>query len=164
AEAARKRDLGVIAAEAEAAATARRAAIAAETARAVAQEGVETARLESEATLARRRADAEALAARIAAENTRSEASLAHEAELARLEAMPKIMGEMMKPVEKIKEININQVGTVEGSRGAILQALESVLDQAVSAPNLHRVLDRLTDDIRDGEIDRKRRKDHREE
>ncbi len=164
AEAARKRDLGVIAAEAEAAATARRAAIAAETAHAVAQEGVETARLESEATLARRRADAEALAARIAAENTRSEASLAHEAELARLEAMPKIMGEMMKPVEKIKEININQVGTVEGSRGAILQALESVLDQAVSAPNLHRVLDRLTDDIRDGEIDRKRRKDRREE
>jgi len=73
-------------------------------------------------------------------------------------------MGEMMKPVEKIKEININQVGTVEGSRGAILQALESVLDQAVTAPNLHRVLDRLTDDIRDGDLDRKRRKDRRDD
>ena len=77
---------------------------------------------------------------------------------------MPKVLGEMMKPVEKIKEININQVGTVEGSRGAILQALESVLDQAVTAPNLHRVLDRLTDDIRDGSLDGKRRRDRRED
>ena len=164
AEAERRRDLGVIAAEAEAAASARRAQIAAETARLVATEGVQTARLDAEALLLQRRAESEALAARIAAENTRSAESLAHDAELARLAAMPKIMGEMMKPVEKIKEININQVGTVEGSRGAILQALESVLDQAVQAPNLHRVLDRLTDDIRDGDLDRKRRKDRRDD
>lgn len=159
AEAERKRDLGVIGAEAEAAAAARRAEIGAETARKVADAAVATARLEAEATLARRRAEAEAMSLRIAAENTRDPGLLAHEAELARLEAMPKIMGEMMKPVEKIKEININQVGTVEGSRGAILQALESVLDQAVQAPNLHRVLDRLTEDIRDGDLDRKRRR-----
>lgn len=164
AEAERRRDLGLIAAEAEAIATGRRAEIAAETARKVAGEKLETAKLDAEAGLAMRRAEAEALTARIAAENTRSGAVLAHEAELARLEAMPKIMGEMMKPVEKIKEININQVGTVQGSRGAILQALESVLDQAVQAPNLHKVLDRLTDDIRDGDLDRKRRRDRREE
>ncbi|MFN4099929.1 MAG: flotillin family protein [Pararhodobacter sp.] len=159
AEAERRRDLGVIGAEAEAAASARRAEIGADSARKVAGERVETARLDAEAALAARRAEAEGLSLRIAAENTRSGATLAHEAELARLEAMPKIMGEMMKPVEKIKEINISQVGTVEGSRGAILQALESVLDQAVHAPNLHRVLDRLTDDIRDGDLDRKRKR-----
>ncbi|MBN8292088.1 flotillin [Rhodobacter sp. NTK016B] len=164
AEAERKRDLGVVSAEAEAAAAARRAEIAAQSAHKVAGEALESARLDAEAGLTRAKADAEALTARIAAENTRSEATLAHEAELARLDAMPKIMGEMMKPVEKIKEININQVGTVEGSRGAILQALESVLDQAVQAPNLHRVLDRLTDDIRDGDLDRKRRRDRRDD
>ncbi|PWE31565.1 flotillin [Pararhodobacter marinus] len=164
AEAERKRDLGVVGAEAEATAAARRAEIAAESARKVAGEALESARLDAEAGLARAKADAEALAARIAAENTRSDAVLAHEAELARLDAMPKIMGEMMKPTEKIKEININQVGTVEGSRGAILTALESVLDQAVHAPNLHRVLDRLTDDIRDGDLDRKRRRDRRDD
>lgn len=160
AEAERRRDLGVIAAEADAAASARRAEIASASARAVAADTLETAKLDAQATLAQRHAEAEALTARIAAENTRSDASLAHAVELARLEALPKTLGEMMKPVEKIKEINIHQVGTVEGSRGAILQALEGVLDQAVSAPNLHRVLDRLTDDIRHGDIDRKRRRD----
>lgn len=162
-DAERRRDLARIAAEAEAEASARRAAIAAANARVVASDRLETARLDAEAMLAQRRAEAEALSARIAAENTRSPAVLAHEAELARLDAMPKIMGEMMKPVEKIKEINISQVGTVEGSRGAILQALEQVLDQAVQAPNLHKVLDRLTDDIRTGELD-KRRRDRRDD
>lgn len=164
AEAQRRQRLALIAAEAEAQAAARRAAIAAESARSVAADRVETARLDAQAALAAREAEIAALRLRIAAENTRSPELLAHEAELARLDAAPKILGEMMKPVEKIKEININQVGTVEGSRGAILQALEGVLDQAVSAPNLHRVLDRLTDDIRTGDLDRKRSRDRRDD
>lgn len=164
AEATRRQRLALIAAEAEAQAGARRAAIAAESARAVAADRVETARLDAQAALAAREAEIAALRLRIEAENTRSPELLAHEAELARLDAAPKILGEMMKPVEKIKEININQVGTVEGSRGAILQALEGVLDQAVSAPNLHRVLDRLTDDIRTGDLDRKRSRDRRDD
>ena len=63
-----------------------------------------------------------------------------------------------MKPVEKIKGIDLTQVGTVERSRGAILSALDEVLSQAVHAPNLHRVLDRLAEDIRTTETDRKRR------
>jgi len=158
AEAERRRRLALIAAEAEAEAAARRAAIMAESARAVAADRVETARLDAAAALVARQAEAEALTLRIAAENTRSDALLAHEAELARLNAAPKILGEMMKPVEKIKEINLTQVGTVEGSRGAILSALDGVLSQAVHAPNLHRVLDRLADDIRTGDADRKRR------
>lgn len=162
AEAQRRRDLALIAAEAEAQATARRAAIAAASARETAADKVETARLEAEASLALRRAEAEALKARIEAENGRSDAVLAHEAELARLEAMPRIVGEMVKPAEKIGNINVTQVGTVEGSRGAILQALDSVLEQAVHAPGLHRLLDRITDDIRDGDLD-KRRRDRRD-
>lgn len=164
AEAKRRQRLALIAAETEAQAAARRAAIAAENARLVAADHLETAKLDAEAALTARQAEIEALRQRISAENGRSEALLAHEAELARLEAAPRIMGEMMKPVEKIKEINLTQVGTVEGSRGAILSALEGVLSQAVHAPNLHRVLDRLTDDIRTGETDRKSRRDRRDD
>lgn len=164
AEAQRRRALALIAAEAEAEASARRAAIAAEAARAVAADRVETARLEAEAALAGRRAEVEALRLRIEAENARSEAALAHEAELKRLEAAPKIVAEMVKPAEKIGSINVTQVGSVDGSRGAILQALDSVLEQAVHAPSLHRVLDRLSDDIRTGELDRGRRRDRRED
>jgi flotillin len=164
AEAERKRDLSVIAAESEANSAARRAEINAASGRKVAADKLETTRLDADAALALRMADIEALKAKLAAENTRSPEVTAHDLERARLEAMPKIVAEMVKPAEKIKEININQVGTVEGSRGAILQALEGVLEQTVSAPNLHRVLDRLTDDIRDGELDRKRRRDRRDD
>jgi len=160
----RKRDLARIAAESEAAATARRAEIAAETARKVAKDRVETAKFDAEAMLAARTAETTAMAAHIAAQNTRSEATLAHEVELARLESMPKIVAEMVKPVEKIGKIDITQVGSVEGSRGAILQALDSVLEQAVHAPNLHRVLDQIGDEIRDGTMDRKDRRRRRDE
>ena len=51
----------------------------------------------------------------------------------------------------------MTQVGSVDGSRGAMLQALDSVLAQAVHAPSLHRVLYRLTDDIRTSDLDRDR-------
>ena len=164
AEAERKRDLARIAAESDAAATARRAEIAAETARKVAKDRVETAKFDAEAMLATRRAETEAMTGHIAAQNTRSEATLAHEIELARLESMPKIVAEMVKPIEKIGKIDITQVGSVEGSRGAILQALDSVLEQAVHAPNLHRVLDQIGDEIRDGTLDRKDRRRRRDE
>ena len=63
-----------------------------------------------------------------------------------------------------IGKIDITQVGSVEGSRGAILQALDSVLEQAVHAPNLHRVLDQIGDEIRDGTMDRKDRRRRRDE
>lgn len=160
AEAQRRHTLSVIAAETEAESSARRSVIAAEAALRIAADKLETARLDAEAGLAHRRAEIEALSARIAADNTRSDAMLAHDAELARLEAMPKIVAEMVKPAEKIGNINVTQVGTVEGSRGAILQALDSVLEQAVHAPGLHRILDRLGDDIRKGDLDRSRRRD----
>lgn len=159
ADAERRRDLALIAAEAEAQAGAKRAEIAAQSAREIAAAKVETARLEAEAALARHKADVEARQLAIAAENTRDAAILAHDLELARLEAAPKIVAEMVKPAEKIGSISINQVGTVEGSRGAIMQAMEGILEQAVHAPGLHRLLDRVTDDIRHGDLDRKSRR-----
>lgn len=158
AEAQRRRALSLIAAEAEAEAAARRAEIAAIAAHKTAAEKLQTTELEAKAQLRLRLSETEALAARIAAENSRSPELLAHAAELARLEAMPKIVAEMVKPAEKIGNINVTQVGTVEGSRGAILQALESMLEQTVHAPGLSRLLERVHDDIRYDDNKRRRR------
>jgi flotillin len=160
AEAERRRILSRISAEAEAEAAARRAEIAAEAARKTADAKLQTSEKEAAADLKRQQAATEALQARIAAENTRSPEALAHEAELARLEAMPKIVAEMVKPAEKIGNINVTQVGSVEGSRGAVLQALESVLEQTVHAPGLNRLLERARDDLRYDETRRNRDRD----
>jgi flotillin len=73
---------------------------------------------------------------------------------------MPKIVAEMVKPAEKIGNINVTQVGTVEGSRGAVLQALESVLEQTVHAPGLNRLLERARDDMRLDDIRHRRARD----
>ncbi|HMO06578.1 MAG TPA: SPFH domain-containing protein [Paracoccaceae bacterium] len=158
AEAERRRRLALIAAASEAEAAAQRSEIAAATARKTATDRLETVELEARAHLARQQAETTALTARIAAENGRSPELLAHEAELARLDAMPKIVAEMVKPAEKIGTINVTQVGTVEGSRGAVLQALESMLEQTVHAPGLSRLLERAQDDLR--RDDRRRRRD----
>ncbi|MGP9791714.1 flotillin domain-containing protein [Roseinatronobacter sp. NSM] len=158
AEAHRRRVLSLIAAEADAEAAARRSEIAAATNRKTAADRLETADLDAQAHLKQRHAETTALEARIRAENSRSPESLAHEAELARLEAMPKIVAEMVKPAEKIGNINVTQVGSVEGSRGAVLQALESVLEQTVHAPGLNRLLERVQDDIRYDDTRRRKR------
>ena len=160
AEAERRRLLSLIAAEAEADATARRAEIAAQAARKTADAKLEVAALEAEADLKRQQAQIAALRERIAAENTRTPDTLAHEAEMARLEAMPRIVAEMVKPAEKIGNINVTQVGSVEGSRGAVLQALESVLEQTVHAPGLNRLLERARDDMRLDDTRRRRDRD----
>ncbi|MCC5968034.1 MAG: hypothetical protein JJU24_18100 [Natronohydrobacter sp.] len=121
---------------------------------------LQTTELEAAAQLKLQQAQIEALQQRIAAENQRKPELLAHEAELARLEAMPKIVAEMVKPAEKIGKIDITQVGSVEGSRGAVLQALESVLEQTVHAPGLSRLLERVHEDIRYDEPRRTRTRD----
>jgi flotillin len=105
----------------------------------------QTTGIEAAATLKRKQARIEALRARIAAQTARSPDT----AGLARLDAVPKIVAEMVKPAEKIGNINVTQVGTVEGSRGAVLQALESVLEQIVQVPGLNRLLDRARDIMR---------------
>jgi len=162
AEAQRRRSLSLIAAEGDAEAAARRSEIAAASARRSAEDRLQTTELEAKAHLAQRGAETEALSARIAAENARTPDLLAHEIELARLEAMPRIVAEMVKPVEKIGKIDITQVGSVEGSRGAVLQALESVLAQTVHAPGLSRLLERVRDDISDDDRRSRRRRDGR--
>ncbi len=93
---------------------------------------------------ARLEAEAEGLAARIAAENGLSDSVIAMRLEERKLDRMPEILGQMMKPVEKIDSIRINQIsgmgsgngngggGGVDGAFGA---AMDQILGMAVRLP-----------------------------
>ncbi len=93
-------------------------------------------------------AEAEATRARIDAENRRGEHIVAMETELARLDALPRIVAEMVKPAEKISSINVHHLsglgargdGAVAGERSPINQALESIMAMAVQMPALRRI------------------------
>ena len=94
-------------------------------------------------------AETEASLAQINAENARSEAQVAMELELARLQALPKILAEMVKPAEKITGISINQMSGFERTAGAgatspINQTVEAIMDMAVSLPALQKLGERI--------------------
>ncbi len=82
-------------------------------------------------------------AALIAAENGLSDAIISMRLEERRLDRMPDIMTQMMKPVEKIDSIKINQIGGVaqggfsdgEGVNGAFGAAMDQILGMAVRLP-----------------------------
>ncbi len=92
---------------------------------------------------ARMEAEAKGLSARIAAENGLSESIMAMRLEERRLDRLPDILGQMMKPVEKIDSIRINQIGGVGGSGegaqngvdGAFGAAMDQILGMAVRLP-----------------------------
>jgi len=98
-------------------------------------------------------AETEASLAQINAENARSDAQVAMELELARLQALPKILAEMVKPAEKITGISINQMSGLErtggaGSTSPINQTVEAIMDMAVSLPALQKLGDRIGVDV----------------
>ncbi|WP_137130804.1 flotillin domain-containing protein [Rhizobium sp. FY34] len=151
AEAQRRKQLALIAAEQEAEAQAIRVRltsesdeIAARTRGMIRREEVETLRLQKQA-------EAEGEAARIQAENTRSPELVSLEMEKARLTALPLIIGEMVKPAEKIKGISINHITGLgrSGEPGERLpspvdQTVSSILDMAVTLPTMRKLGDAL--------------------
>jgi len=150
AEARRRAELARVSAESDANIAASRAAIAAESEKATAKDLAAARREAAEAEKAVRIAEAEAKRAHIDAENARSEAVIAMELEKARLEAMPKIVGEMVKPAEKIKSINVNHVSGL-GGRSAdaapnspVSTAMDSIMDMAVQMPLLKKIGDQM--------------------
>ena len=88
--------------------------------------------VETAAAAARNRMEAEAhgRAAQIAAENGLSDAVIALRIEERRLDRLPDILGQMMKPVEKIDSIRINHLGGAPGASGAGGGPLDSAMDQ----------------------------------
>lgn len=97
----------------------------------------------SEADLLRMQAEAKGRAAQIAAENGLSEAVIAMRLEERKLDRLPDIMTQMMKPVEKIDSIRINQIGGIGGGAnepngsvdGAFGAAMDQILGMAVRLP-----------------------------
>jgi len=150
ADAQRRAELAEISARADAQAAAARAAIAAESEKTTAKDKAAARREEAEAEKAVKLAEAEATRARIEAENARTEALVAMELEKARLEAMPKIVGEMVKPAEKINAINVSHVSGLGRSAGEaapqtpVGSAMDAIMDMAVQYP----LLKRLGDDL----------------
>ena len=98
----------------------------------------------ADADLAEAEATARGREAMIAAENAMDPALIAMRIEERRLDRMPDIMTQMMKPVEKIDSIKINQIGGL-GSRGpreneggvgtAFDTAMDQILSMAVRLP-----------------------------
>ncbi len=82
------------------------------------------------------------------AENTLSEAVIRMRLEERRLDKMPEIMTQMMKPVEKIDSIRINQIGGLgsggggsgEGAEGAFGAAMDQILGMAVRLPAMKKM------------------------
>ena len=72
------------------------------------------------------------------------------ELEKARLDAMPKIIGEMVKPAEKINSINVNHVTGLGGSTGdtgpksPVTTAMDSIMEMAVQYPLLQKIGDQM--------------------
>ncbi|MEM1430176.1 MAG: flotillin domain-containing protein [Pseudomonadota bacterium] len=151
ADAERRAELAEIAARSDASAAAARAAIAAESESATAKDKAAARREEAEAEKAVKLAEAEATRARIEAENARSEPLIAMELERARLDAMPRIVSEMVKPAEKIKAINVNHVsglgrdgGGEAGAKTPVGSAMDAILDMAVQYPLIKRIGDEM--------------------
>jgi uncharacterized membrane protein YqiK len=145
AEAERRKALALIAAQEQAEATATYAKITAASDKATAADKTAAKREEAEAFKAMKIAETEASLALIEAENARSDAQVAMELELARLQALPKILAEMVKPAEKITGISINQMSGIErnssaGSASPVNQTVDAIMDMAVSLPALQKL------------------------
>ena len=110
-------------------------------------------------------AEAEGQEALAKAANSYNDDAMAMRLDLARIEALPKVVSEMVRPAEKIDSIKIHHVtglgrnsgtGTVDaagvvGEKSAINQAVDSVLDMAVQVPALKRIGEELGISVEDG-------------
>ena len=102
---------------------------------------------EGEAERARMEAEATGRIALNQAENTLGDAAINMRLEERRLDRLPEIMAQMMKPVEKIDSIRINQVSGAGGSgagsdgvEGAFGAAMDQILGMAVRLPAMKRM------------------------
>lgn len=90
------------------------------------------------------------------AENVLSKEIIGLKADIARLEALPRIVEQMVKPAEKIDSIRIHHI-TGGGSSGdgnskpPVNQALDSVMEMAVQLPALRKIGEELGLSVEDG-------------
>lgn len=110
-----------------------------------------TAQATAKAETLRQESEARGRAALINAENGMSDAVIAMKLEEHKLDRLPEIMTQMMKPVEKIESIRINQIGGLGGGQGsnsgnaagvdsAFGAAMDQILGMAVSLPAMKKM------------------------
>jgi uncharacterized membrane protein YqiK len=118
----------------------------------------EAKRVLAEAERLKLLAESEGARAVIAARNSRSDALMQHELEVHRLDRLPEIIGQMMKPAEKIDSIRIHQIngfgnstGTSAGGgladgggRPPVNQVMDSILGMALQLPALKSIGDQI--------------------
>lgn len=93
-------------------------------------------------------ATAEGQRAIIDAENKMDRHIVSMKIDLAKLDALPKVVAEMVKPAEKIESIRIHHVSglgagpsaATAGGKPAVNQALDSIMDMAVQLPALKKL------------------------
>jgi Uncharacterized protein conserved in bacteria len=149
AEAERRKQLALLAAQQDAEAQAARVKITSESDQIAAKTRGLIKREEAETLRILKQAEADGEAARIKAENSRSPELAAMELEKARLAALPAIIGEMVKPAEKIKGISINHITGLGragdgGERPAspVDHTVNAILDMAVTLPTMKKLGD----------------------
>ena len=156
AEAERKFEIALLAAENEGQAEAARLRLRAQAERDVAGDLAKARLEEAGARKEERLADAEGLKALNEAENVLDSGIVAMRVDLARLDALPKVVAEMVKPAEKISSLTVHQVsGLGLGSGGSqaaesgegkpvVTQILDSIMGMAVQLPALKKIGDEL--------------------
>jgi len=144
AEASRRKELALLAAEQQAESEALRVRITSESDKLSAKARGVIKREEAETLRIMKQAEADAAAAMITAENGRSAQTQTLELEKLRLNAMPEIVGQMVKPIEKIDGISINHISGLDRSErsggSAVGQTMDAILDMAVSLPAMKKI------------------------
>lgn len=113
-----------------------------------AQGEADAIKIQAEAKKADLLAEAEGRAALAQSENALSDEIVAMRLALARLEAMPRIVAEMVKPAEKIESIRINQIGGLgaaptmggDGPKSPVNQAFDAMLGAALQLPTMKKL------------------------
>ena len=137
----------------------------AETILAMANAEAEAASIRAEATRNELVAKAEGEAALIGAENEQRDELIGMKLDLARLKALPGIVGEMVRPAEKIDSIRINHItgfgggnGAANGSgaagsgdRAVVNQVVDGILSMALQLPAVQKLGEQVGVNIADG-------------
>ena len=164
AEAERKKAVALVAAKQDAEASSTRQRMAAQAEKEAAAEMAKAKLEQAEANKQEMLAEAEGRRALIAAENETGERIVEMKTDLARLEALPKIVAEMVKPAEKIDSIKIHQLSGLgsgqinkqsgAGDKPAISQVFDSILGMAVQLPALKKIGEEIGINFDDGLAD----------
>ena len=127
---------------------------------AMAQARAKSSSVRAEATRTEMLAEAEGKAALVSADNAQSSELITMKLDLAKIEALPDIVGRMMKPAEKIDSIRINHItgfGQTGGGSGGsgenavVNQVVDGVLSMALQLPAVKKLGEEVGLNISDG-------------